>query len=143
MNEATIPVVGTVGTLSFTHMISSDPLRFLKTRSAAPYRRMAIEVADDGLDSFGLIPGSYAVFREQGWPNNECQICLISFGEEATLRLIEDIFATEPTLRVSGDKIDPVQRHRNDFIVLGVLDGVIANEFAHVEETVEEFNWGC
>lgn len=143
MDTYPVPIMGSLSSLANTQMIWSDSSQFVMTRSYAPYRRFALQVIDDGLDSFGLIPGSYAIFREQGWPNIECQICVIAFGEEATIRLIENIYDTEPTLRVSGDKIEPIQRHRNDFIVLGVLDGVITADFAHLEAAMEEFNWGC
>lgn len=131
-----IPSVPSLGTEDI--LVESDPNGpCLAVHSYVPYRRFAMEVIDDGLDSFGLIPGDYAVFREHGWPTNECQICLIAFAGEMTVRLLEGLYNTEPTLRVSGDKIDPITRNRNDFIVLGTLDGVIKRELARVLEPAE------
>jgi SOS-response transcriptional repressor LexA len=144
MDMYPVPLMGSLGALENTYMVWSDSSKFIMTKSHTPYRRFAIQVLDDGLDSFGLVSGSYAIFREQGWPNNECQICVIAFGDEATIRLMENIYSTEPTLRVSGDRINPIEPHRNDFIVLGVLDGVIHQEFACISQGMEEaFDWGC
>lgn len=138
-----IPLMGSVGALETIHMASNDAGSFLLTEFHAPYRRFAVRITDHGLDSFGLIPGAYAVFREQGWPTNECQICLLAFGDEATVRMMENIYSTEPTLRVSGDRIPPIEPHRNDFIVLGVLEGLIHEEFARIIAGEETFDWGC
>lgn len=138
-----IPVFGSVPSLATTLVVEPENPPELVVRSYAPYRRFAVEVVDDGLDSFGLEPGDYAIFREQRWPNCELQICVIAFGDEVIMRAMENIWATEPTLRVAADKAPPIQRHRNDFIVLGVLDGVIKADFAELEYLEAAFDWGC
>ncbi|WP_029423283.1 LexA family protein [Alicyclobacillus macrosporangiidus] len=139
-----IPVLGTVPSLSTMIVDQPENPSDLVIRSYAPYRRFAVQVADDGLDSLGLTPGDYAIFREQRWPHDECQVCLIAFGNEFTLRILQGIWNTEPILCVSGDKIPPITRHRNDFVILGVLDGVIKSELAVLQEPEQaDFDWGC
>lgn len=143
MQEYPIPTFGTVPSLQTTVLESPEGCPDLLTKSYAPYKRFGVQVGDAGMDTFGLEEGDYAVFREQHWPNDECQIVLVAFGEEGTIRLMENIYASEPTLRVAGDKIPEITPHRNDFIVLGVLDGVIKREFARLAQPEEVFDWGC
>ena len=143
MEHYHIPVMGAVPSLTTAVLASPENPPILLVQSYAPYRRMAVQIADDGLDSFGLALGNYAIFRAQGWPNAEPQVCLIAFGDDLTLRLVEDIFASEPILRVAGEKIPAVRPHRNDLIVLGALDGVIDQEFASLEQIEPVFDWGC
>jgi hypothetical protein len=139
-----VPIMGAIPSLQFTMMDPVYNTPNLIVRSYAPYKRFAIQVVDDGLNSAGLIPGDYAIFREQRWPNDECQVCLVAFGDDAALRIIEDIWNTEPILRVCGDRIPPERRHRNDFIVLGVLDGIVKAGLEQIEQIEsEEFIWGC
>jgi hypothetical protein len=139
-----VPVVGSVPSLQYTIM---DPVYHapnLLVRSYAPYKRFAIQVVDDGLDSAGLMPGDYAIFREQRWPNVECQVCVVAFGDDVALRIVEDIWNTEPILRVCGDRIPSERRHRNDFIVLGVLDGVVKAGLEVIEQVSnDDIDWGC
>jgi|GEM_PF-5766719 len=144
MQEVTkIPILGSVPSLSTTILGGTASENDLLVKSYAPYKRFGVLIEDDGMDTFGLCPGDYAVFREQRWPNMECQIILATFGDEATIRLLEGIYETEPTLRVAGDKIEPITPHRNDFIILGILDGIIKAEFAQLEHREEVFDWGC
>jgi hypothetical protein len=145
MSEAfAIPIMGAVASLQYTTMDPVYNAPNLMLRSYAPHKRFAIHVVDDGLDSAGLMPGDYAIFREQRWPNDECQVCVVAFGDDVALRIIEDIWNTEPILRVCGDRIPPERRHRNDFIVLGVLDGIVKAGLEQIEQPVDdEFDWGC
>jgi hypothetical protein len=139
-----VPIVGSLPSLEYTIMDPVYNAPNLLVRSYAPYKRFAIEVVDDGLDSAGLMPGDYAIFREQRWPNDEYQVCVVAFGDDVVLRIIEDIWNTEPILRVCGDRILPERRHRNDFIVLGVLDGVVKSGLEQIEQVnADEFDWGC
>jgi hypothetical protein len=139
-----VPVVGSVPSLQYTIMDPVYNAPNLLVRSYAPYKRFAIQVIDDGLDSAGLMSGDYAIFREQRWPNDECQVCVVAFGDDVALRIIEDIWNTEPKLRVCGARIPSERRHRNDFIVLGVLDGVVKAGLEVIEQVSnDEFDWGC
>ncbi|MCL6600289.1 MAG: hypothetical protein K6T81_16365 [Alicyclobacillus macrosporangiidus] len=139
-----VPIVGAVPSLQYTVVDPVYNTPNLMVNSYAPYKRFAIPVIDEGLDSAGLMPGDYAIFREQRWPNDECQVCLVAFGDEVALRILEDIWNTEPVLRVCGDRIPPERRHRNDFIVLGVLDGVVKAGLEELEYPESaDFDWGC
>ena len=139
-----IQIMGVVPSLQYTIMDPVYNSPNLMVRSYAPYKRFAIQVVDDGLDSVGLMPGDYAIFREQRWPNDECQVCVVAFGDDVALRIIEDIWNTEPVLRVCGNRIPSERRHRNDFIVLGVLDGIVKAGLEQIEQVeAQEFNWGC
>lgn len=144
MDNNLVPYMGSLPTLTMGSMSTEQPAAYVRVKSWLPTRRFAVCAEDDGLDSFGLSPGNIAIFREQRWPDNECQICCIAFGDDVTLRILEGLYDTEPTLRVSGDKIEPIVRHRNEFIVLGILDGVIDLEFAEIESPADDiFDWGC
>jgi hypothetical protein len=139
-----VQIMGAVPSLQYTIMDPVCDSPNLVVRSHAPYKRFAIQVVDDGLDSAGLMPGDYAIFREQRWPNDECQVCVVAFGDDVSLRIIEDIWNTEPVLRVCGNRIPSERRHRNDFIVLGVLDGIVKAGLDQIEQVeAEEFIWGC
>ncbi|WAH38572.1 hypothetical protein [Alicyclobacillus dauci] len=138
-----VPVFGAVPSLSmtFAESISNPPQ--LAVKSFAPYKRFAVEIIDDGLDTAGLLSGDYAIFREQGWPNDELQVVCVAFGNNVTIRILEGIQMREPVLRTARDAVRE-QRHRNDFIVLGVLDGIIKSDFVKFMELEEEaFDWGC
>jgi len=101
-------------------------------------------LTEDGLDTFGLKTGDYAIFREQRWPTHDCSVCLVRFGDEVTIRIVEYINNPEVTLRVSGEKILTLELAPTDFTVIGVLDGVIREEFARiVQPTSDTFEWGC
>jgi hypothetical protein len=139
-----VPVVGSVPSLRYSIIDPVYNAPNLLVRSYAPYKRFAIQVVDDGLDSAGLMPGDYAIFREQRWPNDECQVCVVALGDDVALRIMEDIWNTEPVLRVCGDRIPLERRHRNDFIVLGVLDGVVKAGLEVIEQVAsDDFDWGC
>lgn len=143
-NKSFLPVIGPVPSLETVWMGEQDAKRELAVKSWAPYPRFAVEVADDGLDSFGLRKGHFGIFREARWPDRECQICMIRFGDEVTLRLFEGLRSDMVALRVSGDRIPPLDLTPTDFSVVGILDGVIFAEFAELAEpVVEEFDWGC
>lgn len=48
------------------------------------------------------------------------------------------------TLRVGADQIPELELATTDFCVIGVLDGVIKEEFATFAEPLEEtLDWGC
>lgn len=117
-----IPLVGTVPSLTVDVMNTPDNSPDLMVKSFAPYRRFAVTIADDGLDSYGLQVGDFAVFREQRWPNNECQICPVTFGDDASIRMIEYISNPTVTLRVAGEKIPALELAPTDFCVIGVLE---------------------
>jgi len=133
MNRFHIPTVGTAYALTTILLETPENPPFLVVKSYAPYRRFAVVVGDSGLDSFGLLAGDFAVFREQRWPNNECQVCLVTMGDEVTMRVVEGIFNPILALRVSSDKIPPLELATSDFAVIGILDGVISQEFAVLE----------
>ncbi|MFB5189034.1 hypothetical protein [Alicyclobacillus fastidiosus] len=143
MSYYPVSVYGAIPSLNVTYVdtVSNPPQ--LAVKSYAPYKRFAVEIVDDGLDTAGLRTGDYAVFREQGWPNDELQVVCVAFGNDMTLRILEGIQIREPFLRTARDVIRE-QRHRNDFIVLGVLDGIIKADFVEFLEVEEEaFDWGC
>ena len=144
MAENFVPIIGPIPALDTAVWQEDDTRRELVVKSWAPYQRFAVEIGDDGLDSFGLRGGNYGVFRAARWPDRECQVCLIRFGDEVTVRLVEGINSTMVTLRVSGDRIAPLELEPTDFSIVGILDGVIDTEFAHiVEPQSAEFDWGC
>lgn len=139
-----ISTFGIVPALASASLEAAENAPNLVVKSCVPYRRFAVQVGDDGLDSFGLLQGDYAVFREQPWPNRECQVCLVTSGDEVTMRVLENIFNPIVTLRVSGDKIVTLDLARTDFSVVGVLDGVIRKEFAVLSSPeAQEVEWGC
>lgn len=144
MDQIHIPTFGIVPSLEVASLEASENAPDLVVKSYAPYRRFAVEIGDDGLDTFGLLEGDYAVFREQRWPNNECQVCLVTLGDEVTMRVIERIDNPEVMLRVSGEKVPTLELAPTDFSIIGVLDGVIRKEFVVLRhpETLET-DWGC
>jgi len=87
-----IPTVGAAYALTSVLLEVPENAPTLLVKSYAPYRRFAVIIGDNGLDSFGLQEGDYAVFREQRWPNTECQVCLVTRGDEVSMRVIEGIF---------------------------------------------------
>lgn len=144
MAENYISIIGPIPSLDVVYLGEQDSKRDLLVKSWSPYPRFAAEIGDDGLGSFGLRHGNFGVFREARWPDRECQVCLVRFGDEVTIRLVEGIRATMVTLRVSGDRIPPLEMEPTYFSVVGILDGVIHAEFAQiVESEANEFDWGC
>lgn len=139
-----IPTFGIVPSLATATLDAPEGAPDLVVKSYAPYRRFAVEVGDDGLDSFGLQQGDYALFREQRWPNNECQVCLVTFGDAVTMRVVERINNPEVILRVSGEKVPALELAPTDFCIIGVLDGVIRQEFVVLQRPEhQEVEWGC
>lgn len=139
-----IPTFGVVPILVSASLDAPENAPDLVVKSYAPYRRFAIQIGDNGLDSFGLQQGDYAVFREQSWPNNECQVCLVTSGDEVTVRVLENILNPMVTLRISGDRIAAVELAPTDFNVIGVLDGIVRQEFAVLTSPERhEMDWGC
>lgn len=128
MNQIHIPTYGTVTSLALTTLDPPVSAPELVVKSYAPYPRFAIQIGDDGLDSFGLQVEDWAVFRGQRWPTKECQVCLISMGDEVTLRVMENVNSEEVVLRVSGEKIPSLELATSEFSVIGVLDGVVRKE---------------
>ncbi|MFB5192703.1 hypothetical protein [Alicyclobacillus fastidiosus] len=144
MVKNVVSLIGPIPSLETVWFGQEGKKQDLVVKSWAPYQRFAVQVADDGLDSFGLKQGNYAVFREARWPDRECQVCLVRFGDEVTIRLVEGINSTMVTLRVSSDRIPPLELEPTDFSVVGILDGVVFAEFAEFAEAKEEvFDWGC
>ena len=143
-NQHCIAFVGKVPSLTTTILQTFDPVPDLVVTSYAPYRRFAIQLDDDGLDSLGIYAGDYLVFREQRWPTNELQICLITLGDEATVRLIQHILDSEVTLKVTAEKILDLELAPTDFCVIGVLDGIVKESLAEfIIREDREFDWGC
>ena len=143
-NQHCIAFVGKVPSLTTTLLQTFDQVPDLVVTSYAPYRRFAIQLDDDGLDSLGIYAGDYLVFREQRWPTNELQICLITLGDEATVRLIQHILDSEVTLKVTAEKILDLELAPTDFCVIGVLDGIVKESLAEfIIRHEREFDWGC
>ena len=138
-----IPIYGQVPSLTTTTMTVPESPPDLLVRSITPYRRFAVQAADDGMDTFGMRIGTYAVFREQRWPTHDCTVCLVTFGDETSIRMLEYINSDMVTLRVAGEKIPALELAPTDFQVIGVLDGVILEEFAQVDQPEPVFEWGC
>ncbi|WDL98167.1 hypothetical protein [Alicyclobacillus sp. ALC3] len=144
MSKDLVPVIGLVPSLETVFLDEQPATANLTVKSWAPYNRFAVQAADNGLDSFGLREGTYAIFREARWPDRECQVCLIRFAEEVTIRLVEGIRSDMVNLRVSGDRIPPVEAAPTDFTIVGILDGVIFEEFAEVAPIeTDDFDWGA
>ncbi|WDL96368.1 hypothetical protein [Alicyclobacillus sp. ALC3] len=144
MSTDLVPLIGPVPSLETVFLGDQQAKDSLTVKSWAPYNRFAVQIADNGLDSFGLREGNYAIFREARWPDRECQICLVRFAEEVTVRLVEGIRSDLVNLRVSGDRIPPVELAPTDFSVVGILDGVIFQEFAGlVPVETDDFDWGA
>jgi len=139
-----IPLMGSVGALEANVMDSPPNPLMLRVSAHAFSRRYAVVVADNGLESFGLRIGDYAIFREQRWPTHECSVCLVRFGDEVTIRILEYLNNPEVVLRVSAEQIPALELAPTDFSVIGVLDGTIREEFARIVQPMSDtFDWGC
>jgi SOS-response transcriptional repressor LexA len=139
-----VAFMGSVPSLSTTFLEQIENPPDLVVKSYAPFRRFAVQIADDGMDSFGIEQGDFLIFREQRWPTDEGQICLVTFGDEVSIRILEYIYNPEVTLRVPGEKIPSLELAPTDFCVIGVLNGVIKEEFAElIYHEEEDFDWGC
>ena len=128
--EYCIPYMGPIPSLTTTHIQTPENPEDLLVHSHAFYRRYAVQIADEGLSTFGIDLGDYLLFREQRWPSLEGQICLLTMGDEVTIKMLECINNPTVTLRVGGDQILPLELGTTDFCVIGVLDGVIKKELA-------------
>jgi SOS-response transcriptional repressor LexA len=138
-----VAFMGSVPSLSTTFLEQIENPPDLVVKSYTPYRRFAVQIADEGLGSFGIHTGDYLIFREQRWPTNEGQICLVTFGDEVTIRILEYIYNPSVILRIAGDKIPQLELAPTDFCVIGVLDGVIKEELAKlVYHEDEDYDWG-
>ncbi|MCL6525130.1 MAG: hypothetical protein K6T34_10805 [Thermoflavifilum sp.] len=73
------------------------------------------------METFGFHKGSFTTNREQCYPTQEYQSCLVRFGDEVTTRLLEEIHAAFVALCISEDKIPPLELEPADFSVAGVL----------------------
>ena len=142
--EYCVPYMGSIPSLTTTHIQTPENPEDLLVHSHAFYRRYAVQIEDEGLSTFGIDAGDYLIFREQRWPSLEGQICLLTMGDEVTIKMLECINNPTVTLRVGGDQILPLELGTTDFCVIGVLDGVIKKEcagFAELEDLA--FNWDC
>lgn len=139
-----VPIMGSVPSLMTTTIEPPENPIELLVQSHAMYRRFAVQIVDTGLDTFGIQAKDYLIFREQRWPTNEGQICLITMGDEITIRMMEYINNPMVTLRVGADQISELELATTDFCVIGVLDDVIKEELATFAEPLEEtLDWGC
>ncbi|WP_018130971.1 LexA family protein [Effusibacillus pohliae] len=137
------PYVGEVPSLTTTLLEPKEDYPLLRVSTFDFNRRYAVQITDQGLDGFGIHPGDYLIFREQRWPTSEAQICLVTFGDEVTIRILEYIYNSEVTLRVTGDQIPPLELAPTDFAVIGVLTGVVKQELAQLvyHEGFKQYDW--
>lgn len=90
------------------------------TKRPSP-ERVQGRAAENGMETFGFHKGSFATNREQCYPTQEYQSCLVRFGDEVTTRLLEGIHAAFVALCISEDKIPPLELEPAGFSVAGVL----------------------
>jgi hypothetical protein len=105
----------------------------LLVNSWSSTRRFAVQVEADGMYSFGLRIGSYAVFKESRWPDHECAVCLVAIRDEFSIRILEGLYDSEVRLRTAGDVVPPLELMNNEFVVMGVLSEVVWQEFVEIE----------
>ncbi|PWI56760.1 hypothetical protein BM613_12090 [Sulfoacidibacillus thermotolerans] len=98
---------------------------FLWISGESIFVRFAVRLCDHGFEGLGFSSGDYLIFAHSGWPTKEGAVCFLRIGQEAIVRRIEDVFAMEPLLSVTGDRAPSIRLHRNEFIVQGQLVGVI------------------
>lgn len=114
------PIIGELYTATFTTLFPKDNYPMLKLNSTETLGRFVVKLGDDGLENYGIQQGDYLIFRYQGWPNSNSQLCFVQFGDDAILRIIPDILAAEIDLITANDKYSMISTHRNQFIVTGV-----------------------
>ncbi|HEU4962268.1 MAG TPA: S24 family peptidase [Bacilli bacterium] len=131
MNLTTFaPMIGELFTTHSTTMYLQDAYPMIQLNDPDPMGRFVVQLGDDGLVNWGIGQGDYLVFRNQGWPNADRQLCFIQFGDEAILRIIPDLRATEIELVTANDNYAAISTHRNQFIVTGVCYDVLRAEDA-------------
>ncbi|WP_018132111.1 LexA family protein [Effusibacillus pohliae] len=118
------PIVGEFYTAAPTPFFPQDEYPFLKLSTIDYAQRFAVILGDDGLENWGIRRGDYLLFRRQGWPTEHRQLCFIHFGDEAILRIIPDMWASEIELLAANDEYPPISTHRNQFVVTGVCCGI-------------------
>lgn len=136
-----IPYMGEVPSLTTALLESKENYPLLAVSSFDFARRYAVKITDDGMSGQGINTGDYLVFREQRWPTNESEICLVTFGDEVTIRILEYIYNPDITLRVTGDQIPPLELAPADFVVIGVLAGVVKSDLAQLVYPENEAYW--
>lgn len=66
MNKAYyVPIMGIVPSLTTSLLETPEHPTDLLVNTYAYYRRYAVQIDDDGLETFGIHPGDYLLFREQ------------------------------------------------------------------------------
>lgn len=127
-----IPFIGEIPSLTTTLLETREDYPLLAVAFYDFNRRYAVQITDTGMDGQGISAGDYLIFREQRWPTSEAEICLVTFGDEVTIRIVEFIYNPEITLRVTSDQVSPVELAPTDFAVIGVLSNVIKEELARL-----------
>ena len=139
-----VPIMGAVPSLTTSLLEIPEHPADLLVNSYAYYRRYAVQIDDDGLEMFGIHHGDYLLFREQRWPTQEGQICLITLGDEVTIRMLEYIYNPSVILRVGEDLISPLELAPTDFRVIGVFDGIVKTSLATLVNAEDPYDdWGC
>lgn len=136
-----IPYMGEIPSLTTTILETREDYPLLAVYSYDFGRRYAVQIIDDGLNGQGIQAGDYLIFREQRWPAHEGEVCLVTFGDEVTIRILEYIYNPDITLRVTGDQIPPLELATTDFAVIGVLAGVVKQDLAHLVYHEAEEHW--
>ena len=97
--------------------------------------RFAVRVADDGLTSFGLPKGAFALIQDVSMLKNDCGIYLVQYEGKVALKLVERSENELVTLRVSGDKITSLTITLDEITIVGWYEGCIHPEFAELRLT--------
>lgn len=138
-----VPMIGGVySSTLITNFLDSDVPRALVTGSSLRQRFVG-QMMDDGLDGLDIREGDYLVFAQSGWPTSEGAVCYVQVGDDSIVRIMRDIYATEPTLCATGGRYPDITKHRNDFIVNGQLVGVIREADIQWVQGCIESDWGC
>lgn len=139
--EYLIPYMGEIPSLTTTILENREDYPLLAVSSSDFNRRYAVLITDDGMSGQSINAGDYLIFREQRWPTKECEICLVTFGDEVTIRILEYIYNPDVTLRVTGDQIPPLELAPTDFVVIGVLSGVVKHDLARLMYPEPKDDW--
>lgn len=132
MHQHQIPFIGKVYSKDTTHLWIEECTQFLLMESPSYYQRFAVQIGDNGLSGLNIHKGDFLIFRRQDWPDNEEQIVFLRFGDECAVRILEGIWDESPILKVTEEKYDPWIYSRNQYIILGVLVGVLKPDDAKI-----------
>lgn len=102
-----------------------------------PFDDFCMQLADDGLESFGISPGDYLLFRKDGRASEESLI-LASIDDEYIVRQITYTWSDQPILRTPGDIYSPLPFHAFQGRIEAVMSGALKNDSAIERISINE-----